>query len=93
MTVQHNEKYKRFELLNEEGKNIGEIEYTRSGTGEIYATHTGVDPAYEGQGLAAKLLDALAAWAEEEEAKIVPICPYVIHAFKKYPEKYAAVIR
>lgn len=92
MEICHNQEHKRFDLLNDEGEHIGEIEYTRSGTGEIYATHTGVAPQYEGQGLAGKLLDALAGWAQEEGAKIVPLCPYVIHAFKKYPEKYARVI-
>lgn len=89
----HNTQAKKFELYGSDGVHIGEIEYRSGGNKDLYATHTEVFPAYEGQGYARQLLDALAGYAEENGYKIVPICPYVISAFRKSPEKYAAVIK
>lgn len=93
MEIKHNEEKQRFELYGENGAHMGEIEYKNGGNNDIYATHTEVFPQYEGKGHAATLLDTMVAWAKENNRKIVPICPYVIAAFKKYPDKYAAVIK
>lgn len=93
MNVAHNPEKKCFEIFNDENTKMGLIEYMNGGNNEIYATHTEVFPEFEGQGLARHLLDAMVAWAEQENLKIVPVCGYVIGAFKKYPEKYAAVIK
>ena len=38
--------------------------------------HTEVDPAYNGQGIAAKLVKAVVDAAREAKVKIVPLCPY-----------------
>lgn len=93
MDISHEQKKYRFVLQNDDKSQIGYIEY-RLGTGnEIYATSTHVNPEFEGRGLAAKLLDALAGYAEQQGLKIIPICSYVVRAFDKYPEKYAAVIK
>ena len=39
-------------------------------------THTEVDPAYGGQGIARKLIEALIEAARSSGAKIVPVCSY-----------------
>ena len=39
-------------------------------------THTEVDPAYGGQGIARRLIEVLIAAARSDGAKIVPICSY-----------------
>lgn len=93
MRIEHDAANFRFNMYTDDNKHIGEIEYRPSGTGEWYATHTEVFPGNEGKGYAGQLLDALAKEAEAQGAKIVPLCPYVVAAFKKYPEKYAAVIK
>lgn len=93
MKIEHAENDKRFNLYNEDGVLMGEIEYKKGGNNELYATHTEIFPEFEGQGLARHLLDALVDWAVAQDAKIVPICPYVVQAFKKYPQKYANVIK
>lgn len=93
MQIKHDEEAKQFVLLDDDGARMGEIEYKNGGNNDLYATHTEVFPAYEGQGHATRLLDALVEYAEGQGAKIVPICPYVISAFKRYPEKYAGVIK
>lgn len=93
MTIKHESKQNRFSVYDDDGEQMGLIEYKPGGGNDLYATHTEVFPEFEGRGLAAKLLDALADYAREEDFKIVAICPYVIHAFKAYPDKYADVMK
>ncbi|KQR93450.1 acetyltransferase [Chryseobacterium sp. Leaf180] len=50
--------------------------------------HTEVDSAFEGRGFAKILLEKLVSYAEENNLKIVPLCPYVHAQFKRNPEKY-----
>ena len=89
----HNEAKKKIDLYTDEGVHVGEIEYMNGGNNELYATHTEVFKGHEGQGHGRQLLDALVELARSKDAKIVPICPYVIAEFKKNPEKYADVIK
>lgn len=93
MTIQHDAEKGLFEMLADDGKKMGNLEYRHGGNKDLYATHTLVKRAYEGQGVASQLLDALVAYAKEGGYKIVPICPFVIHAFRKYPEKYAFIMK
>lgn len=93
MQIEHDEKAKRFNLMDDDGTKMGEIEYMKGGNNELYATRTEIFPEFEGKGYARYLLDALVEWAVGRESKIIPTCPYVVAAFKKYPEKYAAVIK
>lgn len=67
------------------------IKYEYKNESIIHATSTVVDPALRGQGIAKLLLDELAIFAREESLKIVPICSYVVTAFKRY-EEYKDVI-
>jgi predicted GNAT family acetyltransferase len=50
------------------------------------ANHTYVPHEARGQGIAAKLVDALIADARAEGFKIVPQCSYVEAAFRRHPE-------
>lgn len=93
MTITHGEDRHMFVAYDEDGAQMGEIEYRFGGNKDYYATHTLVEEAHEGKGIAGQLLDAMVAWAEENGYKIVPICPYVTAAFQKHPEKYAAVMK
>ena len=56
---------------------------TRVGVAEFDAqderwviTHTEVDPAYGGQGIARRLIEEIVAEARRAEKKIVPLCSY-----------------
>lgn len=48
--------------------------------------HTFVPPEARGQGLAAKLVEAIVADARAQGFRIAPLCPYVVTAFGKHPE-------
>lgn len=54
--------------------------------GVRHADHTYVPDEMRGQGIAAKLVDALVADAREQGFKIAPECSYVVAAFKRHPE-------
>ena len=92
MEIRHDCANQEFVLFNDENQAIGKITYERGTHGELFVPHTEVRPAYEGCGYAGQLLDALVAYAKSENVKVVPICPYVVRAFRKNPAKYAAVI-
>lgn len=92
MQIIHDCAKNTFWLLNDEQQKIGEITYYKKDNNTLCASHTGVDPAYQGRGLAMRLVEALVAYATECDAKILPHCSYVADAFRKNPKKFAAVI-
>ena len=56
---------------------VGHAEYTLN-DGLITFTHTGIDPAHEGKGLASKLVRfALDDVRADGTRKVLPLCPYV----------------
>lgn len=69
-----------------------EAELTYANTGasagaiRVIADHTYVPDAMRGQGIAARLVDALIATARSDGWTIVPRCSYVVSAFKRHPE-------
>ena len=58
-----------------DGKHVGECEYSDSGTVWVIA-HTGVEPCYEGRGIARKLVNKVVEAAREKHVRIIPLCPY-----------------
>ncbi|SIS56535.1 GNAT family N-acetyltransferase [Alicyclobacillus vulcanalis] len=78
------------ELHDESGERIGYVSCTDRGDGVWTIDHTVVDPAYQGQGLAAKLVDELVAMARENNVKLLPICSYAVLRFRRRPD-YADV--
>ncbi|WP_008340088.1 GNAT family N-acetyltransferase [Alicyclobacillus acidocaldarius] len=78
------------ELRNDDGERIGYITCTDRGDGVWTIDHTVVDPAYQGQGLAAKLVDELVAMARERGVKLLPVCSYAVLRFRRRPD-YADV--
>ena len=57
------------------GKLIGECEFEDSGDRWVI-THTGVREAYEGKGIARKLVLKVVEAARAKGVKICPLCPY-----------------
>lgn len=63
-----------------------EMTFRKAANGNITIDHTGVPPAYEGRGLAAKLVNQAIADARAQGFKITPICSYVVAQFRRHPE-------
>ncbi|MFG1361392.1 GNAT family N-acetyltransferase [Xanthobacter pseudotagetidis] len=85
--VRHEERAGRGRYFIELGRGaVAEMEYRRGTDGRMIITHTGVPPAFEGQGIAAQLVDAAVAAARAEGWKITPLCSYVAARFRRHPE-------
>jgi predicted GNAT family acetyltransferase len=66
-----------------------ELDYVMQGTGAsavMAITHTGVPPALEGRGIAARLVVAALGWAQAEGLKVRPVCSYVQVYVRRHPE-------
>ena len=86
--IAYEEKERRSAAYDGE-KCVGECDYDENGA-VWTAYHTEVDPAYGGQGIAGRLVSALAEAARVRGAKIMPTCSYVVRLFDTKPE-YAAL--
>jgi predicted GNAT family acetyltransferase len=62
------------------------IQYELVENGVIKATSTVVLESLRGHGVAKLLLDELADVARQDGLKIIPVCSYVVTAFKRYKE-------
>jgi len=65
---------------------IGYIKYEWAKNGNINATGTFVDESKRGQNLGQVLFDELLEFAEQNDVKIYPICPYIVKVFKDQPD-------
>jgi hypothetical protein len=61
------------------------------GDGRVVFTHTGVPAALQGQGLAARLVEAGLQWAQAQGLKVVPACSYVHVYIQRHPAWQALV--
>lgn len=59
-----------------DGKKCVGIAEVEDEDGRWVITHTEVDPAYGGQGIARRLIEEVIAAARRDGAKIVPLCSY-----------------
>jgi len=75
ISVTKNEAESRYEITSD-GALAGFAEFQRR-PGTFLFTHTEVDPAFQGQGLASKLAAEALADAVATGDTIVPYCPYI----------------
>lgn len=81
--IHDNRERQRFELV-EEG-HLAFAAYTIAG-GVITFTHTYVPPAFEGRGIASRLIAFALADARERGLRVVPQCPFVAAYIERHPE-------
>jgi predicted GNAT family acetyltransferase len=74
----------RFEITVD-GTVAGFSEY-RSRPGRIVFTHTEVDEAYQGRGLASRLIRAALDRARRLNLVVTPLCPYVADFIRRHPD-------
>lgn len=78
--------------VEDEGKEIGEITFTRPDESTIVVDHTFVDPTYRGQNIAAHLVRHIYDYAVENKLFVIPVCPYVVKQFEVI-EEYQSVLK
>src|SRR5438093_491740 len=87
--VTDNPERHRFEV--QVGDEVAGIAGYRLAPGQIVFTHTEIDPAFEGRGLAGRLAaDALDS-ARQRGLAVVPRCPYIAGYIRRHPE-YADLV-
>jgi predicted GNAT family acetyltransferase len=69
-----------------ERQGCGHLTWFEPSAGVRVADHTLVPPELRGQGIAARLVEALIADARSEGFRIVPQCSYVAAAFRRHPQ-------
>ena len=74
-----------------DGENRVGIAEFEDAAGRLVITHTEVDPAYGGQGIARRLIEEVIAAARRDGAKIVPLCSYADKMMRRTDE-YADVL-
>jgi uncharacterized protein len=72
-------------FVQNEGRRVAEMTYSRTNATMIIVDHTEVDASLSGQGVGRKLLDALVQWARATGTKVVPLCPFAKAQFNKDP--------
>lgn len=79
----------RFEL-HVDGELTGHAEY-RLRSDRMLITHTEVDPALQGRGLAGRLARGALDAARAGGRQVIPLCSYVADYIRKHPE-YADLV-
>lgn len=76
----------RIYMENEQGETIAEVTFPEVSQNKVNVNHTYVDRSLRGQGIADKLLKALAEDLKRNNKKAVATCSYAIDWFEKHPE-------
>jgi predicted GNAT family acetyltransferase len=82
--VVDNPEDQRYELWL--GETLAGVIVYRPRPDALALVHTEVDPAFEGRGLAAKLVAAALDDVRRRGLKIVPLCPYVRSYLERHPD-------
>lgn len=70
-------------FMDKEAKRLAEMIYVMAGPQKMIIEHTEVDESLKGQGVGAKLLEALVSYVREKGVKVIPLCPFAKATFKK----------
>ena len=82
--VTNNRPRHRFELTIDGKRNL--VAYQAIDDQTLALTHTEVDPSLEGRGVGSHLVQGVLEYAEQNNLKIVPLCPFVAAYLKRHPE-------
>ena len=70
--------------IERDGETLAFLHYARAGE-VLKADHTYVSEVLRGQGVARQLLNATLDFARATDARIEPVCSYVVRAFERDP--------
>lgn len=83
LEVKHNPEAKRFEVQLDD--QLAVVEYTIAGNNIIF-THTEVPRAFEGKGIANRMVKVALDYAVNAGLQIQPLCPIVKSYVDRHPE-------
>ena len=73
-------------LYDEQDKLLAEVTFPDTADGAVDIDHPFVDDSLQGQGIAGKLMEALAGHLRAQGKKAVLTCSYAVRWFEKHPE-------
>jgi len=76
----------RIYLENENGECIAEVTFPEVSNKKVNVNHTYVDRSLRGQGVADKLMTALAKDLRKNNIKATATCSYAVDWFEKHPD-------
>lgn len=85
--LEHTDKGERFLLRADDDLILGYMTVERVHDEGIIIAHTVATPDTGIKGIGTRLFDGAIAWASEHNRYIVPVCPFVLGRFDKYPDK------
>lgn len=89
-TIRNNPDENRYEI-HEDDQLAGFSEYKFSGS-QISFTHTEVESAFSGRGLARQLVVEALEDARTKNLTVLPFCPYVRKVIAESPEQYLELV-
>jgi predicted GNAT family acetyltransferase len=90
MPIQHDAANQEF--TTSRNGHDGELAYARPSEGVIDFTHTFVDEALRGQGVADELARAALAFARQEHLKVKTTCTFMAGFVKRHHDEYADIL-
>jgi len=72
--------------MEEQGKRLAELTFSKAGDKRIIIDHTDVSDALRGKGAGKQLVSAAVDYARKNGLKILPLCPFAKSVFDKVPE-------
>jgi predicted GNAT family acetyltransferase len=84
VTVERNTELQRYEAWVD-GELAGFAEYRMRGAHVVVFTHTEVDDAFEGKGVASRLIRAALDDVRSRDASVVARCPFVAAYIREHP--------
>lgn len=92
MNIDHQESGSKGAFFwEQDGQRLGESTYTMAGPEKLIIDHTEVDDSLRGTGKGAELIEAIVAYARENELRILPLCPFARVMFQKKGAEWADV--
>ncbi len=80
-------------LYDAENNLLAEVTFPEVDVNTVDVNHTFVDDSLRGQGVAGKLMEALAVWLQSQNKKAVLTCSYAQVWFERHPEHSSLVVR
>ena len=73
-------------FVEENGKRIAEMTFSKAGDTRIIIDHTEVSDVLRGKGAGKQLVSAAVDYARKSNIKIIPLCPFAKSVFDKVKE-------
>jgi predicted GNAT family acetyltransferase len=72
--------------LDQDGKKVAELTYSKAGPNKIIIDHTEVSDVVKGQGIGKKIVVHAVEFARENNLKVLPLCPFAKSVISRNPE-------